>query len=252
MGVFNCEFYRTDVRERKDSLNILNVLVACEESQRVCSEFRRLGHNAYSCDLILCSGGHPEWHILGDALDAIEYGGGTLENGIDVYVDKWDLIIAHPPCTFLSSSGAAWYYHPDDKNLPIEQRRPHPRYPHRAEDREKAVKFFMSFTNNIVDYIAIENPVGIMSTRYRKPDQIVQPYMFGDPFEKKTCLWLKNLPKLEPTNIVEPPPRSRIGAYEHPQHEDRKAIRSKTFPGFAKAMAEQWSKYILNERSDVE
>lgn len=234
----------------------MNILIACEESQRVCAAFRELGHNAYSCDLVSCSGGHPEWHIKEDALDVIEYGGGTLENGIDVYVDKWDLIIAHPPCTYLSVSGASWYYHPDDKDLPIEQRRPHPRYPNRAADREKAVAFFMEFVNASVEHIAIENPVGIMSTRYRKPDQVIQPWMFGDPFEKKTCLWLKNLPPLKPTNVVEPPPRSKYKSgctmptwYANAPIKERKVLRSKTFPGIAKAMAEQWSEYVLREEN---
>lgn len=171
----------------------MNVLVACEESQAVCLAFRRLGHNAYSCDLQECSGGFPEYHFKGDMFDVIANRGGTLENGTKHFLDSnWDLIIAHPPCTFLAVSGARWYYHPDDKNLPIEQRRPHPKFPDRAKDREEAVRFFMDVSRVGVDKLAIENPVGIMSSRWRKPDQIIEPWQFGHEASKKTCLWLKN------------------------------------------------------------
>lgn len=237
---------------------ILNVLVACEESQRVCTEFRKLGHNAYSCDLICCSGNHPEWHLKGDALDVIHNKGGILETGEEMYLDgNWDLLIAHPPCDFLTISGTRWFYHPDDKDLPMEQRRPHPLYPHRAEDREKAVVFFMEFINTDIKYIAVENPIGIMSTRYRKPDQIVQPWWFGDPFQKSTCLWLKNLPLLEKTDVVD---HGNISVYKNghkmpawyanAKRSERKKTRSRTFEGFARAMAEQWSKYILENENE--
>lgn len=172
----------------------MNVLVACEESQRVCEAFRKRGHNAFSCDIVDCSGGHPEWHLKQDVLQVIPNFGGKLQNGEEYYLpegEEWDLMVAHPPCTYLCVSGAAWYYHPEDKGLPIEQRRPHPKYPNRAKDREEAVNFFMELYNSGVKRIAIENPVGIMSTRFRKADQIIEPWMFGDEASKKTCLWLK-------------------------------------------------------------
>lgn len=172
----------------------MNVLVACEESQRVCEAFRKRGHNAFSCDIVDCSGGHPEWHFKQDVLQVISNFGGKLQNGEEYYLpegEEWDLMVAHPPCTYLCVSGAAWYYHPEDKGLPIEQRRPHPKYPNRAKDREEAVNFFMELYNSGVKRIAIENPVGIMSTRFRKADQIIEPWMFGDEASKKTCLWLK-------------------------------------------------------------
>ena len=238
----------------------LNVLVACEESQRVCSEFRRLGHNAYSCDILKCSGGHPEWHFNQDVLQVIKNGGGNLQNGEQVYIDgPWDLMIAHPPCTYLAVSGAKWYYHPDDKNLPIEQRRPHPKFPNRAQDREEGAAFFMALANADIKYIAIENPVGIMNTRWRKPDQVVQPFHFGDSASKKTCLWLKNLPQLKYTNVVDPgeyiefgsgkrlPKWYSDGLTKTKTAEERRTWRSKTFPGFAKAIAEQWGSFVVNE-----
>lgn len=231
----------------------MNVLVACEESQRVCEAFRKRGHNAFSCDIVDCSGGHPEWHFKQDVLQVIPNFGGKLQNGEEYYLpegEEWDLMVAHPPCTYLCVSGAAWYYHPEDKGLPIEQRRPHPKYPNRAKDREEAVNFFMELYNSGVKRIAIENPVGIMSTRFRKADQIIEPWMFGDEASKKTCLWLKNLPKLTPTKIVgkgevvEGKNGFRMqkwccDAYGLPKEEIQK-IRSKTFPGIAEAIAEQW------------
>ncbi len=238
----------------------LNVLVACEESQRVCKEFRRLGHNAYSCDLLKCSGGHPEWHFNMDVLEVIKNKGGILQNGDEVYIDgEWDLMVAHPPCTFLAVSGARWFYHPDDKGLPIEKRRPHPRFPNRARDREEGAKFFMELINANIKHIAVENPIGIMNTRFRKPDQVVQPYFFGDEASKSTCLWLKNLPLLEKTNevgkgeLIELSSGKKIPKWysdalvKAKTPEERRNLRSKTFPGFAKALAEQWSEYILEE-----
>lgn len=231
----------------------MNVLVACEESQRVCEAFRKRGHNAFSCDIVDCSGGHPEWHFKQDVLQVIPNFGGKLQNGEEYYLpegEEWDLMVAHPPCTYLCVSGTAWYYHPEDKGLPIEQRRPHPKYPNRAKDREEAVNFFMELYNSGVKRIAIENPVGIMSTRFRKADQIIEPWMFGDEASKKTCLWLKNLPKLTPTKIVgkgEVVERKNgfrmqkwcCDTYGLPK-EERQKIRSKTFPGIAEAIAEQW------------
>ena len=180
-----------------------NVLIACEESQTVCKAFRKLGFNAFSCDILPCSGGHPEWHLHCDVLGVIRDKRGILETGDEFVLNgEWDLMIAHPPCTYLSVSGARWYYHPDDKDLPIEQRRPHPNFPTRAQDRKEAIEFFLALANADIQHIAIENPVGIMSKLFHKPNQIVQPYWFGDEATKTTCLWLKNLPQLTPTKIV--------------------------------------------------
>ena len=209
----------------------MNVLVACEESQRVCLAFLERGHNAYSCDILPCSGGRPDRHIQGDVIPLLngncEF---TLQNGqTDRQTGRWDLIIAHPPCTDLCVSGARWFA---EKQKDFRQ--------------QKAVAFFMHFALANCDRICIENPVGIMSRCYRKPDQIIQPWMFGDPFEKKTCLWLKGLPKLEATKIVEPPPRQVVKSgktlpvWYSNCGGDRARTRAVTFPGIAQAMAEQW------------
>lgn len=222
----------------------LLILVACEESQRVTTEFRKLGHNAFSCDIQDCSGGHPEWHIKQDVLPLIngncEFT--TCDGAHRRIIGTWDIIIAHPDCTYLTVTGNRWF---NEERYGEKARE-------RKQLREKAAAFFMEFANADCDHIAIENPVGYMSTFWRKPDQIIQPTMFGDPFEKKTCLWLKGLPNLEPRNEVEAPPRqefpsgktmplwySRCGSGD-----DRRRNRSKTFPGFAAAMAEQWSRYV--------
>lgn len=233
----------------------MNVLVACEESQAVTKELRALGHNAFSCDLLPCSGGHPEWHFNMDVFKVINQKGGILQNGKKVKIKgNWDLMIAHPPCTFLAVSGARWYYHPDDNMLPFEKRRPHPRFPDRAKDREEAVKFFVKLLEAPIEKIAVENPVGIISTRYRKPDQTVHPYQFGDEASKATCLWLKNLPKLEPTDIVGKGERVYLSSGKSlpkwysdaltlsKSSAERRTMRSKTFAGLARAMAEQWTK----------
>ena len=233
-----------------------NVLIACEESQTVCKEFRKLGINAFSCDIIECSGGHPEWHFKQDVLQVIKNKGGILETGEELYIDgKWDLMVAHPPCTYLAVSGARWFYHPEDKDLPIDKRRPHPKFPNRRKDQEDGIKFFLALANAAIDTIAVENPVGVMTKHFRKPDQIVQPYMFGDSASKTTCLWLKNLPPLKETNVVDcgemvkfssgkSMPKWYSDALKAKTPEERRKIRSKTFPGFAKAIAEQWSKVI--------
>ena len=234
-----------------------NVLIACEESQTVCKAFRKLGFNAYSCDILPCSGGHPEWHLHCDVLGVIRDKRGTLETGDEFVLDgEWDLMIAHPPCTYLSVSGARWYYHPEDKDLPIEQRRPHPNFPTRAQDRKEAIEFFLALANADIPRIAIENPVGIMSKLFHKPNQIVQPYWFGDEATKTTCLWLKNLPQLTPTKIVGKGERVVLSSgkslpkwYSDSFNtkisaERRRTLRSKTFQGFADAMAEQWSKLL--------
>ena len=231
----------------------MNVLIACEESQTVCKEFRKLGINAYSCDILPCSGGKPEWHFKEDIFEVIENKGGETQNGNKVKVEKWDLMVAHPPCTYLAVSGARWFYHPDDKDLPIEERRPHPRFPNRAQDREDALAFFIKLMEAPIERIAIENPVGIVSSRYRKPDQIVHPWMFGDEASKATCLWIKNLPLLEATEIVDKGERVVLSSgrtlpkwYSDSFNtkistEQRRTLRSKTFEGFAKAIANQWT-----------
>lgn len=204
----------------------MKVLIACEESQEVCKAFRAKGHEAYSCDIQECSGGHPEWHLKQDVIPLLN--------------EEWDLIIAHPPCTFLTVTGNRWFNVKRYGDKAIQ----------RQKDREEAVAFFMQFVNAKCKKIAIENPIGYMSTAYKKPTQIIHPYMFGDPARKATCLWLKGLPKLIPTNIVEP----IIIHYQNgkgtdnPWHmetmklppNERSKARSKTFPGIAAAMAAQW------------
>jgi hypothetical protein len=232
----------------------MNILVACEESQAITKELRLLGHEAYSCDLLECSGGHPEWHFNMDVFKVIKNKGGKLQNGKEKHVPQWDIMIAHPPCTYLAVSGAKWYYHPEDNHLPVEQRRPHPKYPNRAKDREEAIKFFIKLSKVPIDKIVIENPIGIISSRWRKPDQVVQPFMFGDEARKTTCLWLKNLPLLKPTKMVgegeriyfksgKSQPKWYSDAFvKAKSHEERRTMRSKTFPGMARAMAEQWTK----------
>lgn len=203
----------------------MRVLVACEESQAVTKELRRLGHEAYSCDIQECSGGHPEWHLQQDVIPLLD--------------EPWDMIIAFPPCTDLAVSGARHFA----KKC--------------ADGRQqRSIEFFMRFVNADCPKVAIENPIGIMSSHYRKPDQIIQPYQFGDHARKSTCLWLKGLPKLIPTNIVDPGEIVRggfsVGASLNcardengkiiPWNDPRTAkIRSKTFPGIARAMAEQWA-----------
>lgn len=239
----------------------LNILIACEESQAVCKAFRKLGHNAYSCDLLACSGEHPEWHFNHDVTEVLNKTNLILQNGKKASVKgTWDLMIGHPPCTYLAVSGAQWYYHPDDKNLPVEKRRPHPKYPNRAKDREDGVNFFMLLANARIKRIAIENPVGIMSNRWRKPDQKIQPYEFGDPYSKGTCLWLKNLWTLHPSKETEDhgekiffksgksqPKWYSEALSKAKTPEERRTLRSKTFPGIARAMAEQWSIQIALE-----
>lgn len=209
----------------------MKVLVACEYSGVVREAFKAQGHDAWSCDILPTE--IPGNHIQDDVTKTLLMG--------------WDLVVAHPPCTFLSSSGARWFYHPNDGHLPTSERRPHPKYPNRRQDQEEAVKFFMMFANSSMPKVAIENPIGIMSTRYRKPDQIVEPFMFGEEASKKTCLWLKGLPKLVPTNVVGKGKMQVLSSgkiipewYSNASKADRGKIRSKTFQGIANAMAEQW------------
>ena len=207
----------------------MKILVACEESQAVTIELRKLGHEAYSCDVQECSGGYPEWHFKQDIFEVIAMG-------------EWDMMIGFPPCTHLAVSGARYF----------EQKRKDGR-------QHEGISFFLSLANCGIEKIALENPVGIMSTEYRKPDQIIQPFQFGDKAQKSTCLWLKNLPLLTPTNIVDKgefyitPGGKKMAAWNcNPVDENGKSLgyntdaikklRSKTFPGIAKAMAEQWTK----------
>ncbi len=238
----------------------MKVLVACEESQRVCMAFREKGHEAYSCDIQECSGGHPEWHIKGDVLNILNP---TPLIGVDEFgivfetmdglihdVEKWDLIIAHPPCTYLTVTGNRWFNVERYGEKAIQ----------RMKDREQAIEFFMSFANANCDKIVIENPIGVISTMWRKPDQIIQPYMFGDSAEKKTCLWLKGVEQLKPTNEVKPPERVKFDSGKtmpkwyadlwHLPKEERSRLRSQTFPGIAKAMADQWGNTSQTERSE--
>lgn len=220
----------------------MKVLVACEESQRVCMAFREKGHEAYSCDILPCSGGHPEWHIQGDVLPLLngrcEFV--TMDGKKHNIEGKWDLIIAHPPCTYLTVTGNRWF---DVQRYGEEAKK-------RQKERHKAIVFFMQIMCADCDKIAVENPIGVMSTAFRIPDQIIHPYMFGDAERKATCLWLKGLHALVPTNIVKP----SVIEYKNgkgtdsPWHmntmrlpkEERSRLRSQTFPGVAKAMAEQW------------
>ena len=220
----------------------MKLLVACEESQAVCKAFRERGHETYSCDIEPCSGGHPEWHIMQDVIPLLNGSCRfTTMDGTEHYIDgRWDLIIAHPPCTYLTVTGNRWFNIDRYGEKAIQ----------RHKDRQEAVKFFMEFANADCQKIAIENPIGVMSSEWRKPNQIINPWQFGDAFEKKTCLWLKGLPELKPTNIVEIPPRKKFDSGKsmpswyaeawHLPKEERAKLRSKTFPGIAKAMAEQW------------
>ena len=225
----------------------MRVLIACEESQTVCKAFREKGHEAYSCDIIECSGGHPEWHIMQDVLPLIN---GNCEfytcDGIHHVIDgKWDLLIAHPPCTYLSNVATRHYSlrcTTPDKVVD------------RWEKRARSAVFFMQFCLADVPKIAVENPVGFMNSAYRRPDQIIHPYMFADGVEDKnqyvtkaTCLWLRGLPKLKTNNLPKPNngeiygymPSGKARTWEDTYSRIGK-VRSKTFPGIAKAMAEQW------------
>ena len=223
------------------------LLVCCEESQRVCTAFRERGWEAYSCDIEPCSGGHPEWHIQQDVLPLIngdcEFD--TVDGEHHVIKDEWDLLICHPPCTYLTLAGNKWFK-PEFRD----------RFPGRIQQRQEAIDFFMKFANAKCKHIAIENPVGVMSSQWRKPNQYIEPYYFGDPEKKKTGLWLVGLPNLMPTNMVEPviihcksganEPRWHMESMSFPAKE-RSRVRSRTFIGIANAMAEQWGEYIEND-----
>jgi hypothetical protein len=218
----------------------MKVLIACEESQAVCKEFRKLCHDAYSCDIIECSGGHPEWHIMQDVLPLLngncEFK--TMDGQPHTVEGKWDMIIAHPPCTYLTNAGARWLYAGQKLN----------------QDRYalglQAKEFFMAFMDADCPRIAIENPIPSSVYELPKYTQVIQPYEHGHPWSKKTCLWLKGLEPLKPTNVVKDHrPYCSSGSYSGTHDPKYKGAsrkggsaksRSKTFPGIAKAMAEQW------------
>ncbi len=227
----------------------MKVLIACECSQTVCKEFRKLGHEAYSCDIEECYGGHPEWHIQKDVLKILEYSSVSFftQDGECHTVDKWDLIIAHPPCTYLSNAATRSH---SLKGSTLEQINA------RTQNRIQAQDFFMKFANVNCKKVAIENPVGVMNTVYRKPDQIIEPYQFAESVEddenyvtKRTCLWLKGLEPLYINYLPRPSNAEKYGRWsngkagcwhEVQRQKNRATVRSKTFPGIARAMAEQW------------
>lgn len=207
-------------------METVKILIACEESQVICKTFRKLGYEAYSNDLIECSGNHPEWHLQMDVFEAIK-------------LKKWDLMIAHPPCQYLTVTANRSFLN----------------NPGRWEKRLEAIKFVYKLMNVDIHHICIENPVGVISTHIRKPDQYIQPYQFGHPDSKKTGLWLKNLPLLIPTNIVEPEyiyPKngsthrmSKTHANSSSTNNKNNAkLRSVTYQGIADAMVNQWSNYL--------
>lgn len=222
----------------------MKILVACEESQRVCAAFRERGHEAFSCDIEPCSGGRPDWHIQGDVLPLLN-GNCTFETA-DTHTHTqggpWDMVIAFPPCTYLTTTGNRWFDIERYGGAAIQ----------RYKDRYKAIVFFMQMVAAHSPRVAVENPVGIMSTAYRRPDQIISPHQFGHSTAKKTCLWLKGLPPLIPTGWEEPEreafgmsgaayfardEQGKILAWNDPE---TAKIRSKTYLGIAKAMAQQW------------
>ncbi len=208
----------------------MKILIACEESQEVTKRFRAKGHEAYSCDILPCTGGHPEWHLQKDVTELLR--------------QHWDMIIAFPPCTYLTVSGLHW----------------NKKQPERAKRTKAGFNFFALFALANCQRIAIENPVGIVSSKWRKPDQIIHPYQFGDDASKKTCLWLKNLSKLHPTKYIKPRVVNGRNRWSNQTDDGQnvtldkngkvcgwstdkiKSLRSKTYPGIAQAMANQWSK----------
>ena len=215
----------------------MRVLVACEYSGIVRDEFLKLGHDAISCDLLDSESDFGE-HYKGNVLDIIN--------------DGWDMMIAFPPCTYLTVTGNRWFYHPEDKHLPTDKRRPHPKHPDRRELQKQALSFVSNLLNANIDRIALENPIGAISSNIRKPDQIIHPYQFGHDTAKSTCLWLKNLPILRYTKIVEPKSfKMGDGKNYNKLHyetfnlpvQERWKVRSATFLGIAKAMADQWGRY---------
>lgn len=220
----------------------MKVLIACEESQTVCKAFRALGHESYSCDVQEPSGGRPEWHILGDALEAVKGGEIVTMDGQRHDISKWELLIAHPPCTYLSSCSAVCLFNADHTVKDL------------ARERKgwEAKEFFLALLRCGVERIAVENPAPLRHFGLPRYDQIIEPYMFGDPWRKRTCLWLRGLPPLRPTNTVEPM-GLWVGSTSRRREASRKVqskyllksnrdskIRAKTFQGIAAAMAAQW------------
>lgn len=224
----------------------MNVLVACEESQRVCIEMRKLGHRAFSCDILPCSGGHPEWHIQGDVLPLLngDCTFQTMDGNEHEQRGRWDMIIAFPPCTKTSNAGARHLWKGHKLNIP------------RYYEGLCGKALFLAIWAADCERVVIENPTPSAVFDYPKPTQAIQPYQFGHPFTKKTLLWERGVPKLKPTNIVEPektwcPSGSYSGKHNEKHRgmftKDRARNRSKTFPGIARAMAEQWTSYIEME-----
>lgn len=215
----------------------MKVVILCEFSGIVRDAFIKRGFDAISCDILPTEVKGP--HITGDLRD--------------FDFSDYDLLIAHPPCTYLSTAGNKYLYHPGDSYLPINKRRPHPMHPERRKRQIEAVNFVKYIASVNIKHKAIENPVGILSSKYRKPDQYIQPYEFGDSEQKKTGLWLFNLPKLVPTKIVKPKVFYRIGKngkkyFENNWHKNKcQKERSKTFKGIAEAMATQWGDFLKNE-----
>lgn len=210
----------------------MRVLVACEESQRVCTAFRERGHIAYSCDVQEPSGGHPEWHILGDVLEVLDGGGFDTMDGSSRYVQSWDLIIAHPPCTYLTAAGACRMY-PHKGQID----------PERYAKAMDARRFFMRMYNAPCERVCVENPRPLKVCELPPPTQVIQPYEYGHPYSKATCLWLRGLPPLRPTKIIkdyEPYVCTGSGKPGVSRAGGAAKTRSKTFEGIAQAMAEQW------------
>ncbi len=194
----------------------MKILIACEESQTVCKAFRKLGHEAYSCDILPCSGGHPEWHIQGDAIK-------------EAYSGKYDMMIAHPPCTYLTNAGAVHLYPKGELNK------------YRFALGKSAKCFFMLLLEAPIEKICVENPIPGKIFDLPQYSQIIQPYEHGHPFSKKTCLWLKNLPLIKPTKVTEERQSTKVaGNWFNKGGKDRQLNRSKTFPGIANAMARRW------------
>ena len=220
----------------------MKILVACEESQAVTTELRKLGHEAYSCDIIECSGGHPEWHIRWDALALINGNCSFMTEDHELHhIDgKWDMLIAHPPCTYMSNAGACRMF---PRKGQID--------PERFAKAMEAKEFFMAFYNAYCERICIENPVPLTVVGLPEKSQVIQPYEYGHPYTKKTYLWLKGLPHLKPTKIVKPIGPYVCGNAEIWKKQARKGVvygkeksathRSKTFEGWARAIAEQWA-----------
>lgn len=220
-------------------------LIGCEQSQTICKAFRELGYEVYSCDLKPCSGGRPEWHIMEDILKVIEGGIFKTEAGNFITINRWDFMIAHPECTYLTVTANKWLKdQPERESGALVGQK-------RRDAQINASDFFMKLVNAPIDHIAIENPIGVMSSLYRKPDQIFQPFWFGHPEPKKTCLWLKGFPLLTPTEIIEPEyfisksgKKLATWYYKPSPSPERQTMRSVTFANVAKAMADQWSKVL--------